>query len=175
MTWFTCLDTPIGAIRLTSDGTSLTGIYLEGERHSRAGEQRRDDAEPFARAKEQLGAYFRGELTEFDLPLAPEGTPFQREVWKQLCRIPYGTTMSYGEVARRLGRPNSCRAVGMANGRNPLPIVVPCHRVIGADGSLTGYGGGLPLKRALLDLEARTSGAARQSGHSRRTSVASRP
>ena len=157
MTWTTCLDTPIGAIRMTSEGTSLTGIDLEGERHgrgARADERRRDDAEPFARAKEQLAAYFRGELTRFDLPLAPDGTPFQREVWEELRRIPYGTTVSYGEVARRIGRPNASRAVGLANGRNPLPIVVPCHRVIGADGSLTGYGGGLPRKRALLDLEA---------------------
>ncbi len=157
MTWYTCIDTPIGAIRMTSDGTSLTGLYLEGEGDCRAGEGRRDDAEPFARAREQLAAYFRGELTRFDLPLAAEGTEFQREVWEELRRIPYGTTVSYGEVARRLGRPNSCRAVGLANGRNRLPIVVPCHRVIGADGSLTGYGGGLPRKRALLELEARAS------------------
>ena len=161
MTWYTCLNTPIGSIRLTSDGASLTGIHLEADRYSRASlsdSQRRDDAQPFARAKQQLAAYFRGELTEFDLPLAPEGTPFQREVWEELRRIPYGTTVSYGEVARRLGRPKSSRAVGMANGRNPIPIVVPCHRVIGADGSLTGYGGGLDRKRALLDIEARTKG-----------------
>ncbi len=159
MTLYTCLDTPVGTIRLTSDGASLTGIYLEGDRlgcANLASAQRRDDAPPFAQAKEQLAAYFRGELTQFDLPLAPEGTTFQRAVWEELRRIPYGTTVSYGEVARRLGRPNACRAVGLANGRNPLPIVVPCHRVIGADGSLTGYGGGLACKRALLDLEART-------------------
>lgn len=154
MTWYTCIDTPIGSIRLTSNGTSLTGIHLEGERPGNAGE-RRDDAVPFKRARHQLEAYFRGELTRFELPLAPEGTPFQRKVWEELRRIPYGTTVSYGEVARRLGRPSACRAVGLANGRNPLPIVVPCHRVIGADGSLTGYGGGLPRKRALLELEAR--------------------
>jgi methylated-DNA-[protein]-cysteine S-methyltransferase len=158
MTWYTCLDTPIGSIRMTSDGTSLTGIYLEGDRPGRAtlaDIQRRDDAPPFVRAKEQLSAYFRGELTQFDLPLAPEGTTFQRKVWEELRRIPYGRTVSYGEVARRLGRPNACRAVGLANRRNPIPIVVPCHRVIGADGSLTGYGGGLACKRTLLDLEAR--------------------
>lgn len=157
MTWYTCLDTPIGAIRMTSDGTALTGIYLEGDGANLADAELRDDAPPFAQARKQLAAYFRGELTEFDLPLAPEGTTFQRKVWEELRQIPYGTTVSYGEVARRLGRPRACRAVGLANGRNPIPIVVPCHRVIGADGSLTGYGGGLDRKRALLDLEARAT------------------
>jgi methylated-DNA-[protein]-cysteine S-methyltransferase len=101
----------------------------------------------------QLEAYFTGELTDFDLPLAPEGTPFQLTVWQALQTIPYGETISYGELAQEIGRPTASRAVGAANGRNPLPIVIPCHRVIGQDGSLTGYGGGLRFKKALLALE----------------------
>ena len=109
--------------------------------------------------REQLDAYFAGELSEFDLPLAPHGTPFQRRVWDELSRIPFGETTSYSELARRLGDPKLVRAVGLANGRNPLAIVIPCHRVIGAGGSLTGYGGGLDRKRWLLDLEARVLSA----------------
>jgi len=107
------------------------------------------------RAVAQLRAYFAGGLREFDLPLDMQGTGFQKRVWEELCRIPYGETRSYGFIAQTIGAPKAVRAVGAANGRNPIPIVVPCHRVIGADGSLTGYGGGLPLKRLLLDLEAR--------------------
>jgi methylated-DNA-[protein]-cysteine S-methyltransferase len=113
-----------------------------------------DDAEPFAAAKEQLAAYFAGRLREFDLPLAPRGTPFQQQVWAGLREIPYGHTLSYGELARRIGYPAGARAVGLANGRNPISIIVPCHRVIGADGRLVGYGGGLENKQALLALEA---------------------
>jgi methylated-DNA-[protein]-cysteine S-methyltransferase len=101
----------------------------------------------------QLDAYFAGRRRDFDVRLAPEGTPFQLRVWAALCEIPYGETISYAELARRIGNPNAVRAVGAANGRNPLPIVVPCHRVVGADGSLVGFGGGLDVKRALLDLE----------------------
>jgi methylated-DNA-[protein]-cysteine S-methyltransferase len=103
----------------------------------------------------QLRAYFAGKLENFDLPLAPEGTPFQRAVWKLLCDIPYGETISYGELARRVGNPKASRAVGLANGSNPIAIVIPCHRVIGSNGKLTGYGGGLPLKEKLLALEQR--------------------
>ena len=103
----------------------------------------------------QLRAYFAGELENFDLPLAPQGTPFQLSVWNRLCEIPYGETISYGELARRLGNPNASRAVGLANGSNPIPIVIPCHRVIGSNGKLTGYGGGLPIKEKLLALERR--------------------
>ena len=106
-----------------------------------------------AEAADQLAAYFAGRLRRFDLPLAPEGTPFQREVWDLLREIPYGVTWTYGQAAGRLGRPKSSRAVGAANGANPIPIVLPCHRVIGADGGLTGYGGGVDRKRALLELE----------------------
>jgi len=105
-------------------------------------------------AADQLGAYFAGELHEFDLPLAPRGTPFQRGVWDAVSAIPYGSTATYADIAAAVGRPSACRAVGAANGRNPLPLIVPCHRVIGAAGALTGYGGGLERKRSLLDLEA---------------------
>jgi methylated-DNA-[protein]-cysteine S-methyltransferase len=103
----------------------------------------------------QLRAYFAGDLETFDLPLAPAGTPFQLAVWRELCKIPYGKTISYGELARHLGNPNASRAVGLANGANPIPIVIPCHRVIGSNGKLTGYGGGLPIKEKLLALERR--------------------
>jgi len=103
----------------------------------------------------QLRAYFSGELEHFDLPLAPHGTPFQLEVWRRLCEIPYGETISYGELARRIGNPKASRAVGLANGSNPIPIIIPCHRVIGSNGKLTGYGGGLPIKQKLLALEHR--------------------
>lgn len=115
---------------------------------------RRDDR-AFAAAREQLRAYLDGCLTTFDLPLAPRGTPFQLEVWRALTEIPAGETISYGELARRIGRPSASRAVGAANGANPLPVVVPCHRVIGANGTLTGFGGGLDTKRWLLALERR--------------------
>ena len=103
----------------------------------------------------QLRAYFAGDLESFDLPLVPAGTTFQLDVWNRLCEIPYGETISYGELARRLGNPNASRAVGLANGSNPIPIVIPCHRVIGSNGKLTGYGGGLPIKEKLLALERR--------------------
>jgi len=112
-----------------------------------------DDLPLLQEAKRQLTAYFDGTLKEFDVPLAMRGTPFQLRVWEELVRIPYGTTMSYGELARRVGNPNASRAVGLANGRNPISIIVPCHRVIGSDGKLTGYGGGLPRKSALLAFE----------------------
>ena len=112
-----------------------------------------DEAAPFAEAKRQLAAYFAGRLTAFDLPLAPQGTPFQRRVWDELRRVPHGQTVSYGELARRIGSPTACRAVGAANGRNPLCIIVPCHRVVGANGKLIGYAGGMPRKEALLALE----------------------
>ncbi len=108
---------------------------------------------PFKKTIEPVALYFAGEREEFDLPLAPEGTPFQQEVWRRLCAIPYGETISYGELARRIGNPQASRAVGLANGSNPIPIVIPCHRVIGSNGKLTGYGGGLPIKEKLLALE----------------------
>lgn len=158
----TTVPSPIGPLTLLSDGQHLTGVRMDGQRHApplppdtvRYDAAADDLPVPLAAAAAQLAAYFAGERTAFDLPLAPQGTPFQRRVWQALREVPYGTTTSYGELARRIGRPGAVRAVGLANGRNPLPIVVPCHRVIGADGSLTGYGGGLDRKRYLLGLEA---------------------
>ena len=115
----------------------------------------REDRAPLRETIRQLKAYFAGDLEDFDLPLAPMGTPFQQSVWKRLCDIPYGKTISYGELARRVGNPKASRAVGLANGSNPIPIIIPCHRVIGSNGKLTGYGGGLPIKEKLLSLEKR--------------------
>jgi methylated-DNA-[protein]-cysteine S-methyltransferase len=160
-TRYTLFDTPVGTLLLMSDGASLTGLHTENDRHRPAiGPDwiRDDDAAPFAQAREQLRAYFDGGLTEFDLPLAPSGTAFQLTVWQALRGIPYGETISYAELARRIGRPQASRAVGHSNARNPISIIVPCHRVIGADKSLTGYAGGLERKRMLLEHEARTRG-----------------
>lgn len=159
-TRYTITESPIGPLLLTADGRGLTRLYMERQRHQSSDVNpswERDDLE-LADAASQLAAYFAGELREFDVPLNPAGTPFQLAVWRALRGIPYGATASYGEIAAQLGRPGSSRAVGLANGRNPLSIVVPCHRVIGASGSLVGYGGGLDRKRFLLDLERRTAG-----------------
>lgn len=155
---------PIGPLLLMSDGRALTGLHTDNDKHRPAVAAdwvRDDDAAPFARVRAQLDAYFEGRLTEFDLPLNPQGTAFQLQVWKQLCGIPFGETISYMELARRVGNPRAARAVGMANSRNPISIVVPCHRVIGADNSLTGYAGGLERKRALLAHEAEVRPPAR--------------
>lgn len=156
-TRYTRMASPVGELLLTTDGTGLSGLYMpvHGTPPARGADWRRDDA-ALAEAVKQLAQYFAGTRRTFELPLAPRGTPFQRKVWDALCTIPYGTTISYGELAARIGNRNAARAVGLANGRNPIGIVVPCHRVIGADGSLTGYGGGLDNKSILLDLEART-------------------
>ena len=155
MTAYIHLDTPIGRLLLAAGEDGLREIQFEGGRHpQRAGEGwEAGETEVLREAREQLGAYFAGWLREFELPLAPRGNPFELRVWKALLEIPYGTTCSYSEIARRLGDLEATRAVGAANGANPLPIVVPCHRVIGADGSLVGYGGGLDVKRYLLRLE----------------------
>jgi methylated-DNA-[protein]-cysteine S-methyltransferase len=155
MTLYTTLDTPIGELMLTGDDEALTGLYLPNSLPTPRADWRRDEAR-FAAATAQLREYFAGERSEFDLELRLEGGAFERQVWEELLRIGYGETVSYGEIARRVGHPGSARAVGAANGRNPIAIIVPCHRVIGADGSLTGYGGGLECKRTLLDLEAGT-------------------
>ena len=157
-------DTPIGTLRLVGDERRLERIDLPNAaaRQPDAAWREKRSALPAAlhTAKRQLSEYFDGALRNFDLPLAPEGTVFQRRVWDELRHIPYGATISYGELARRIGKPTASRAVGAANGRNPLAIVVPCHRVIGTDGTLTGYGGGLSVKEALLTLERRVAGAA---------------
>ncbi|MGW1377020.1 methylated-DNA--[protein]-cysteine S-methyltransferase [Streptomyces sp. NPDC002446] len=147
----------MGPLTLVAAGAALTGLYMTDQRHrppqETFGSPAGPDEPPFATAIAQLQAYFRGELTTFDVPLALRGTPFQRRVWAELCTIPYGETLSYGQLAKRLGTPSAARAVGLANGRNPVGIIVPCHRVVGADGSLTGYGGGLDRKRRLLAFE----------------------
>ena len=152
--YFTEFASPIGRLRLTGNGAALTGVFMESERHESA--QRRDavrDAAPFGDARTQIEEYFAGERREFSLALGAGGTEFQRSVWSALREIPYGATASYRDIALKIGKPNAMRAVGLANGRNPISIIVPCHRVIGADGSLTGYGGGLARKRFLLELE----------------------
>lgn len=147
----TVIASPVGALRLTAENDALTEIRFLGDVEPERGDL---DADPVLRAAtEELAEYFLGGRTTFDLPLAPTGTPFQRAVWDVLGEIPYGQTLSYAAVAHRIGKPAAVRAVGAANGRNPLPIVVPCHRVVGANGTLTGYGGGLENKRILLDLE----------------------
>lgn len=154
-THYAYMTSPVGRIRFVGDGHALSRLALESEGHPRPLPPTiREDTSSFAAAREQLTAYFAGELREFELQLDPEGTEFQQAVWRQLRAIPFGSTMSYGELARRVGNPAASRAVGAANGRNPIAIVVPCHRVIGSDGSLTGYGGGLPRKTWLLQHEA---------------------
>jgi methylated-DNA-[protein]-cysteine S-methyltransferase len=150
----TVLDSPVGPLTLVAADGVLTGLYMDRQRYRPAEETFGDrDHEPFAEAAGQLEEYFAGRRTEFDLPLLLTGTAFQRQVWAELRRIPHGTTVSYGELAERLGRPTAARAVGMANGRNPVGIIVPCHRVVGAAGALTGYGGGLDRKERLLAFE----------------------
>jgi methylated-DNA-[protein]-cysteine S-methyltransferase len=161
-TYYSTLSTPIGDLLLTSDGAALTGVYFEGHTPDAAWHE---SDEVLREARDQLAAYFAGTLTEFSLPLAPSGTPFQLSVWEALNAIPFGTTINYGEQARRLDRPTASRAVGSANGRNPLPVVVPCHRVIGAGGSLTGFGGGLDRKRWLLEHEAAVLAARGEKSH----------
>jgi methylated-DNA-[protein]-cysteine S-methyltransferase len=152
----TTLETPIGELLLTSNGTALTGLFTHGHKLSAArnGDHGRTD-KVLAAAREELIAYCEGTLQTFNVPLAPQGTAFQQRVWRALLDIPFGETESYGQLARRIGAPNAARAVGMANGRNPIAIIIPCHRVIGTSGALVGYGGGLPRKRWLLDHEVR--------------------
>ena len=156
---FAVVETRIGKLRLVGDLTEqrllLRGIYFEGEPHAALAVPlgAREDVAAFAEVRAQLDAYFDGERTSFDLALAPIGTDFQLRVWTALASIPYGTTTTYEAVACRLGKPRAVRAVGAANGKNPLSIVIPCHRVIGKDGALTGYAGGLVNKRRLLAME----------------------
>jgi len=162
------VNSPVGRLGLVASDTGLAWIQFHG-----AGRTEAEQAEPGRRpapaatsileeTARQLDNYFAGRLRRFDLPLSPSGTPFQREVWEALCAIPYGETRTYGEMAETIGRPKAVRAVGAANGANPIPIVVPCHRVIGADGSLTGYGGGMEIKKRLLALEGAWPGKNRQ-------------
>jgi len=164
-TLFTYMDSPIGQVLLARNAVGLTHInFQEGNDHildiavlEKTGWQRDDDQ--FDDAASQLTEYFAGERKEFDLPLAPAGTPFQQKVWAELCRIHFGKTISYGELAQRIGQPTAARAVGSANGKNPLPVVVPCHRVIGSSGTLTGYAGGIEIKATLLNIECKDNPA----------------
>lgn len=150
------METPIGTLRLVADDIGLREIrFAEPRRPRETPATWLQAARPFIATRAQLQEYFAGERQQFDLPMHPVGTDFQLSVWRELSRIPYGVTNSYGEIARRIDRPKAMRAVGAANGRNPLPIIVPCHRVIGSNGSLTGFGGGLPTKEFLLALEGR--------------------
>jgi len=153
---YTTIESPVGALLLAGDEGGLRFISFADKK--RAVKPQRDWTEatkPFAEVIRQLRAYFRGELKEFDVKLNMKGTEFQMLVWKSLLEIPYGETTSYGALAKQIGKPDAVRAVGLANGSNPIPIIVPCHRVIGSNGSLTGYGGGLPIKEKLLALENR--------------------
>ena len=152
---YTFTDTPIGAILIAGEGDAIVETYFAGAK-PKPDWIRDDDA--LREAANQLRAYFAGESRNFDLPLAPRGTEFQQSVWNALQQIPYGETTTYSTIAERIGRPAAVRAVGAANGANPIPIVIPCHRVIGANGSMTGFGGGIDVKRQLLALEARVAG-----------------
>ncbi|MEU9039954.1 methylated-DNA--[protein]-cysteine S-methyltransferase [Streptomyces sp. NPDC048352] len=157
----TVVESPYGPLTLVATDGVLSGLYMTGQRHRPAeeafGERVADTEEPFPEVRRQLAAYFAGELTRFTVPVRLAGTAFQRSVWEQLVRIPYGQTWSYGRLAAELGKPNASRAVGLANGKNPVGIIVPCHRVIGASGSMTGYGGGIERKVRLLEFEGRAA------------------
>jgi methylated-DNA-[protein]-cysteine S-methyltransferase len=152
MNAFSYFESPIGRLLLTSDGTALTFLYMEPSRKAQCTDGWIEDVSvaPLSATVRQLTEYFEGTRREFDLPLRLQGTAFQQRVWRELTEIPYGQTWSYGQLAQRIDKPSASRAVGLANGRNPISILVPCHRVIGADGSLTGYGGGLERKQWLL-------------------------
>lgn len=151
---YTSIDSPIGELLLLGDGEELHGLYMQnGHKPARIAPQWQHSAAPFADVVAQLREYFAGERVSFQTPLAMDGSGFELRVWNALTEIPYGETVSYGEIARRIGQPSAARAVGLANGRNPIGVIVPCHRVIGANGTLTGYGGGLERKQILLELE----------------------
>jgi len=147
-------DTPIGRLLLVGTSTALLELHFpKAKKPPQPAPDWQEEKAPFAKVIEQLDQFFAGERKSFNLPLAPEGTVFQQKVWKALQRIPFGGTASYSEIAENVGNPKGCRAVGMANARNPIPIIIPCHRVIGKNGSLSGFGGGIETKQYLLDLE----------------------
>jgi methylated-DNA-[protein]-cysteine S-methyltransferase len=151
---FAVVESPLGPLLLAAEDGALTLLWMSPLPERKTGAVGARDKSVLAVAREQLDAYFSGDLTTFDLPLAPRGTPFQQRVWEALVEIPFGETVSYGLLATRLGRPGAARAVGLANGSNPISIIIPCHRVVGSDGRLTGYGGGIDRKAWLLDHEA---------------------
>jgi methylated-DNA-[protein]-cysteine S-methyltransferase len=154
--FYTIFESPVGPLLLAGDADALRLVSFESSKHAAPSQADwKQDKAPFAEVIRQLQAYFRGELREFDVPLALQGTKFQRRVWNALREIPYGETISYLQLAERIGNPRAVRAVGLANGSNPIPIIVPCHRVIGSDGSLTGFGGGISTKKKLLELESK--------------------
>lgn len=151
------IPSPLGPLLLLSDGAALTGLFMESHKYGPSFDASwLDDDGPLRSVTRQLEEYFAGARTVFDVPLGARGTAFQREVWQALATIPYGQTTTYADLARRIGRPSAVRAVGAANGRNPISIIVPCHRVVGTDGSLVGYGGGMDRKQRLLELERAT-------------------
>lgn len=155
--YYTNYDSPVGKLLLAASDKGLAGIYFEQHRHFKgsAGWQQDDGHVVLLQVRQQLQEYFAGQRRQFDLPLdLSAGTPFQQSVWQALLDIPFGATASYGELAKRIGKPSAVRAVGAANGRNPVSIIVPCHRVIAGSGALTGYAGGLANKQALLEMEA---------------------
>jgi methylated-DNA-[protein]-cysteine S-methyltransferase len=159
-TLYTELASPLGTLQLSAEDGALTGVHFPGQKHDRPRRpdwQRADDEPVLAQARRELGEYFAGRRTQFDVRLAPAGTPFQRSVWRALLEVPFGSTSTYGAIAQSIGRPSAVRAVGAAVGANPIGIVVPCHRIIGRDGTLTGYAGGLERKARLLSLEAVTA------------------
>ncbi len=161
MEYFDYYESPLGQILLVGNASALTGLHFVGEKYYPAvdpGWQHNPNSKIIVRARQQIAEYFAGKRKDFDLAVDPAGTTFQREVWRALQKIPYGVTANYGAVAQRIGQPNASRAVGAANGRNPISIVIPCHRVIGANGDLTGYAGGMARKEALLRLEADDGG-----------------
>src|SRR5688572_5108186 len=164
MEYYDYYDSPLGQILLVASDVALTGLHFVGEKYypadpaMAAGWQRKPDVKLIASARQQLDEYFAGKRQNFDLAVNPAGTEFQRGVWRALQEIPYGATTNYGTLAQRIGKPSASRAVGAANGRNPISIVIPCHRVIGANGDLTGYAGGMARKDALLRLEADSAG-----------------
>lgn len=157
-TYYSTIESPLGRILVQGNGDFLTGLYMPEHKGWEGPDAawKQSDA-PFAEVRRQLAEYFAGERQQFDVPLRLAGTPFQQRVWQELTRIPFGKTITYAELARRVGNPSASRAVGHANGRNPISILVPCHRVVGADGKLTGYAGGVDKKRWLLDWERRNS------------------
>jgi methylated-DNA-[protein]-cysteine S-methyltransferase len=153
---YTSMESPIGPLLLAGDERGLSVVhFVNGRRPKSPPRTWVEDKKPFKEVVRQLQAYFEGKLKEFELPLVLEGTEFQLRVWRNLQIIPYGETVSYGQLAKRIGSPDAARAVGLANGSNPIPIIIPCHRVIGSNGDLTGFGGGLPIKKKLLALESR--------------------
>lgn len=157
-TLYTEMPSPLGTLLLTAEDGALTGVHFPGQKHDRPRQpdwQRADDEPVLAHTRSQLAEYFEGRRAAFDLPLAPHGTPFQQAVWQALLAVPFGTTSTYGAIAAAIRRPTAVRAVGAAIGANPIGIVIPCHRIVGADGSLTGYAGGLDRKAKLLAVERR--------------------